>query len=1127
MFCVVGCIRLSEKTKDIDTYLKSSCRIMNIVTPDLTIFSKGIIKLFTIKQNNKEDKPHEVIFQYLECFQNLIRQKNNSFYFDFHVLNLLKNFLINKFTEQTLFSTNSNQIIKPIINGIIEFLIDILISLDIRMDDVKTAFSKNVSNSVNYDQIKTDLLNLLEEKMCNKQLNNAIATFDMIISDQNLKKIHYLYNSMLNTNKISLIYGGYGAGKSKTIENMINFYVQTHGKDVKLVYLKEVMFLNNINHITNIFNLLHESEYDKYDIILIVLENFEDNEVFNMVLSVYNDFFNIKNLKKFRLIIERQQLKNVDFSLISFCNLIYLENINWKKLQKYFLNNIKSNLKSMNILINDEFYPSLLEFTKNVLIHFFTETNEKFLYYKIILLYNYIDLFLKKVLLKKSSSTPKNFLFNIFIQCLIFICYENQKNLNHGDIIKYFQSNVKTYFKSEVTQDFLNELKSDNEVFLDYELLTFKKLDTFMSISPSNDLMILGKKEYSALYLLEISYQLKIPFTVFGEEVYGNNIVMKTFMRKHEGQNKIYALLKTSTVSEVHNMKNEEVILYLDDLNIKTGGSSKMVGILDYYCKENRCNSAISKKPNLTNSAIKAFIVGESINNELDFQNSLLYKLNRIQLKNEQDCGKIFKKIYVSELTSTKIKSRVFENNEKLFELLQTSLIKFEYLFSKQLNLNHLMCLNNFLKIVFCFGDMERLNSYLNFLKQIQSLFYTSFNWFIKGKKYEQQFINFINELENFKEEEITPLLMSPRNNIYIKDVPIENKSLDNYKTENLYSFFSKLITSNTNYNTYVGLIGNNNFTKCYLDLIGIKEKELTVKTNDHNEFLSELKSKIRNKNNMIILRISNSLSEKTKSIMKVMFMYMLQNENGKLRIPSSHDDEQSNFVDFLLNSDIYSKKLIFSFKNYNDYTAFSNEFTNFRMNHLLFEPECNLKIFHNIINDKFNQNEYIKKHDLKAFLRNFDKVLDKKFYETLTSSTLDYSSDLLNINKLFPNYSDFKEFYNENKFKAVFYFIKFVNFFFEKVSFLSAKNYPLFCNNKTVKTTKSNPKSNSPANLEEIKFKDVKEQLDKQLKIEIEGHSLNSKNEEKKKCLLDNIHELEELIGNLSETEYQKVFKE
>jgi len=422
---------------------------------------------------------------------------------------------------------------------------------------------------------------------------------------------------------------------------------------------------------------------------------------------------------------------------------------------------------------------------------------------------------------------------------------------------------------------------------------------------------------------------------------------------------------------------------------------------------------------------------------------------------------------------------------------------------------------------------MERLNSYLNFLKQIQSLFYTSFNWFIKGKKYEQQFINFINELENFKEEEITPLLMSPRNNIYIKDVPIENKSLDNYKTENLYSFFSKLITSNTNYNTYVGLIGNNNFTKCYLDLIGIKEKELTVKTNDHNEFLSELKSKIRNKNNMIILRISNSLSEKTKSIMKVMFMYMLQNENCKLRIPSSHDDEQSNFVDFLLNSDIYSKKLIFSFKNYNDYTAFSNEFTNFRMNHLLFEPECNLKIFHNIINDKFNQNEYIKKHDLKAFLRNFDKVLDKKFYETLTSSTLDYSSDLLNINKLFPNYSDFKEFYNENKFKAVFYFIKFVNFFFEKVSFLSAKNYPLFCNNKTVKTTKSNPKSNSPANLEEIKFKDVKEQLDKQLKIEIEGHSLNSKNEEKKKCLLDNIHELEELIGNLSETEYQKVFKE
>ena len=50
--------------------------------------------------------------------------------------------------------------------------------------------------------------------------------------------------------------------------------------------------------------MLHENEkeYYKNDLILLILENFENTEVCNMVLSVNFDFFNIKNLKKFRLI---------------------------------------------------------------------------------------------------------------------------------------------------------------------------------------------------------------------------------------------------------------------------------------------------------------------------------------------------------------------------------------------------------------------------------------------------------------------------------------------------------------------------------------------------------------------------------------------------------------------------------------------------------------------------------------------------------------------------------------------------------------------------------------------------------------------------------------------------------
>ena len=143
MFCVVGCIRVSEKTKAIDTYLKSSCRIMNIMTPDISIFSKGIMKLFNNKPNKTDKAPHETIYHYLDCFQCIIKQKISSFYYDFHVLNLLKNFLINRVIDQSVFSTNPNHILKMMINGILEFLIDIFISLDIKLDDIKAYFAKN------------------------------------------------------------------------------------------------------------------------------------------------------------------------------------------------------------------------------------------------------------------------------------------------------------------------------------------------------------------------------------------------------------------------------------------------------------------------------------------------------------------------------------------------------------------------------------------------------------------------------------------------------------------------------------------------------------------------------------------------------------------------------------------------------------------------------------------------------------------------------------------------------------------------------------------------------------------------------------------------------------------------
>ena len=102
---------------------------------------------------------------------------------------------------------------------------------------------KNNRNNINFDHIKTDLLNFLEDKLENKHLSGIMNSFDMVISEQNVKKIHYFYNSLINNNKISLIYGGYGCGKSKTIENVINLFIQAQSKNIKVVYLKEVLFV--------------------------------------------------------------------------------------------------------------------------------------------------------------------------------------------------------------------------------------------------------------------------------------------------------------------------------------------------------------------------------------------------------------------------------------------------------------------------------------------------------------------------------------------------------------------------------------------------------------------------------------------------------------------------------------------------------------------------------------------------------------------------------------------------------------------------------------------------------------------------------------------------------------------
>ena len=108
-----------------------------------------------------------------------------------------------------------------------------------------------------------------------------------------------------------------------------------------------------------------------------------------------------------------------------------------------------------------------------------------------------------------------------------------------------------------------------------------------MNITPANEIMLFSKKEYSALYLMEVSYQSKSPFIIFGETVFGNNSVIKTFLRKHSNNNKIYTLVENSPISDVNDLKNKEVIIYLEDVNLDST-NIKVTSILDYYCKENR-----------------------------------------------------------------------------------------------------------------------------------------------------------------------------------------------------------------------------------------------------------------------------------------------------------------------------------------------------------------------------------------------------------------------------------------------------------------------------------------------------------------------------------------------------------
>jgi hypothetical protein len=541
MFCLMGILKIENNLfpnsftstpllniKNKEIIFKSSSRVLNLIKPDLRFFLNNV---FIILGCNIKILPN-LSFNILSNAEKLIQNKMPNFYFDFYLLNLLKNNLfkifstkvnsstpiglnsvptLNSFNNLSSHSSMKNNVIeiKGYLRIIFETIYPLMKNLLFNDDEIFEMILNHVKGMLSATELG-GLNNLREifESLYNINLENKIKNFldsnNKIYLDSHIKIMTIIIdifernslkindnlvndteNSSINYKKkliLPLIYGEPGVGKSSLISNTIEFMNSIMKKDLSLKNVNEYELI--INSKSSLYpSQLLPQYFLPNEKSCVIHMNIIDKNILNSLFSLFlnSNCLTSSHLGKIHLIIESLNIKNLSISEISNFYLLPVQPLKYKKLLKIFIQEIIQKLKQNGIIISDEYNLSIVDYITKLFSAISSDNylSERFLYYKALELFSIMNLHLNIFIKNKNENASESILFNILVQSVLII-FNNNVDFNFYEGEKGEKNQLKNNFyeNEKILKNVLKNIKNLTKSIIKPEIC--KELNVYL-----------------------------------------------------------------------------------------------------------------------------------------------------------------------------------------------------------------------------------------------------------------------------------------------------------------------------------------------------------------------------------------------------------------------------------------------------------------------------------------------------------------------------------------------------------------------------------------------------------------------------------------------------------------------
>ena len=468
MFCLFGCLKIKDDYKIKESYLKSSCRIMNLTKPDISYFINNILEICGIFSEQKNDNNIEsqsnnpafitlnkVFTIILSTTEKLISSQDPNFYFDFYTLFAIQNNFFNKIYSAYNYSSLNNYCLKSFSNNnynskyvlvryLAEFLIDYLRNIKYFSDEeLFTSLSLSIKQNINVN-LESNINYIELSNYSSKNKDFTITNMDIkSIKDEILRAFVVLGNNtvkgLLSNNTQIMTYGNtFYNLYSEADKQFISFYENNN-------YIINDKLIQNFNS----FFINFSSDCNKVPLVygnrLCGKSLFISSTLYaiNSISNLTKLYFNKIHIPELMFIINKYNTKD-SVNIINGYNIL--------------VNSLNNKLSMLNIPSNANLLDNIFDFTDaNAINHDKSEyiINNVILFERIISINT--DIFIniyKPLIFQYGINNSDNNLVNTFkIPHLInnmnnlknnkfVIECNNISNLNHSDLTFYQLLNI-------------------------------------------------------------------------------------------------------------------------------------------------------------------------------------------------------------------------------------------------------------------------------------------------------------------------------------------------------------------------------------------------------------------------------------------------------------------------------------------------------------------------------------------------------------------------------------------------------------------------------------------------------------------------------------------------------------